>query len=99
MRPERDDTETRGPRGLGKGDVRWVVEVSFNYKYDVEDIVLENKNGLWTYTCSLPDPKFRSVLFNRLSTDPRDRFYRLSKSVSEDAGHENLNLEKKSTAQ
>jgi hypothetical protein len=27
MRPERDDTETRGPRGLGKGDVRWVVEV------------------------------------------------------------------------
>ena len=27
MRPERDDTETRGPRGLGKGDVRGVVEV------------------------------------------------------------------------
>jgi hypothetical protein len=27
MRPERDDTETRGLRGLGKGDVRWVVEV------------------------------------------------------------------------
>jgi hypothetical protein len=27
MRPERDDTETIGPRGLGKGDVRGVVEV------------------------------------------------------------------------
>jgi hypothetical protein len=27
MRPERGDTETRGPRGLGKGDVRGVVEV------------------------------------------------------------------------
>ena len=27
MRLERDDTETRGLRGLGKGDVRWVVEV------------------------------------------------------------------------
>jgi hypothetical protein len=27
MRPERDDTETRGPRGLGKGNVRGVVEV------------------------------------------------------------------------
>jgi hypothetical protein len=26
MRPERGDTETRGPRGLGKGDVRGVVE-------------------------------------------------------------------------
>jgi len=26
MRPERDDTETRGLRGLGKGDVRWVVQ-------------------------------------------------------------------------
>jgi hypothetical protein len=27
MRLERDDTETRGLRGLEKGDVRWVVEV------------------------------------------------------------------------
>jgi hypothetical protein len=27
MRPERDNTETRGPRGLKKGDVRGVVEV------------------------------------------------------------------------
>ena len=27
MRLERDDTETRGLRGLGKGDVRGVVEV------------------------------------------------------------------------
>jgi hypothetical protein len=27
LRPERDDTETRGPRGLGNGDVRGVVEV------------------------------------------------------------------------
>jgi len=27
MRLERGDTETRGIRGLGKGDVRWVVEV------------------------------------------------------------------------
>jgi hypothetical protein len=27
MRPERDDTVTRGPRRLGKGDVRGVVEV------------------------------------------------------------------------
>ena len=27
MRLERDDTETRGLRGLGKGDVRKVVEV------------------------------------------------------------------------
>jgi hypothetical protein len=27
MRPERDDTETRGPRGLGKGDVHGAVEV------------------------------------------------------------------------
>jgi hypothetical protein len=27
MRPERDDTETRGPRGLGKGGVCGVVEV------------------------------------------------------------------------
>ena len=27
MRLERDHTETRGLRGLGKGDVRWVVEV------------------------------------------------------------------------
>ena len=27
MRPEREDTETRGPRGLGKGGVRGVVEV------------------------------------------------------------------------
>jgi hypothetical protein len=26
-RPDPDDTETRGPRGLGKGDVRGVVEV------------------------------------------------------------------------
>ena len=38
----------------------------------------------------MPDPKFRSDLFYRLSPSPRDRFFRLSKSVFEDAGHENL---------
>jgi hypothetical protein len=38
----------------------------------------------------LPDLKFRSDLFYRLSPSPPDRFYRLSSSVSEDAGHENL---------
>ena len=43
-----------------------------------------------TYTRSLPDLKFRSDLFYRLPPSPPDRFYRLSSSVSEDAGHENL---------
>ena len=27
MRPERDDTETRGPRGFGKGDVCYRIEL------------------------------------------------------------------------
>ena len=42
MRPERDDIETRGLRGLGKGDVRWVVEV--------ENILVKH-NVMVSYSC------------------------------------------------
>ena len=58
MHLERDDTETRGLQGLGKGDVRGVVEVVLGEQPTVETCV-DSTAKLWPKASALAPRPFK----------------------------------------